>query len=437
MTAAPTPTSTPVDRRPRPGPVARAVLLGALTVLLVVAASPAAAQDPAEERERVRQEQAETEGQLDVLRASQADVTAELNRLADAVGAAQAELANAERGVAEAEAEVTRLDEELAALDQQLSVIRGDLEDAAVESYIGGGRSDAFGGLADHEPNDAAVRQALLDVTRGDLEGLVESLHGAEAERAAARQEAEQARADAQSARDRAASQLGAVQSTQADQQALASDVEARINRALTEAAVLEEQDAELSAEIRAQQQALARALPPPPPPPTPTAPADDNDNDNDDTVVSDDQGDDTPSAPFNPPPLPEPPGGIVTVSGIQVAASIAGQLQGLMAAAAADDAPLSGTGWRDPQRQIELRMQNCGTSYYAIYQMPPTQCSPETAIPGTSKHEVGLAIDFSWGGQFIQSRNSPGFQWLAANAPSFGFANLPSEPWHWSTDGS
>ncbi len=27
--------------------------------------------------------------------------------------------------------------------------------------------------------------------------------------------------------------------------------------------------------------------------------------------------------------------------------------------------------------------------------------------------------------------------QWLAANASSYGFYNLPSEPWHWSTTGN
>ena len=27
--------------------------------------------------------------------------------------------------------------------------------------------------------------------------------------------------------------------------------------------------------------------------------------------------------------------------------------------------------------------------------------------------------------------------RWLAGNAASFGFYNLPSEPWHWSTTGS
>lgn len=50
--------------------------------------------------------------------------------------------------------------------------------------------------------------------------------------------------------------------------------------------------------------------------------------------------------------------------------------------------------------------------------------------------HEKGLAVDFSWNGQLIRSRKSPGFLYLQANAPALGLQNLPSEPWHWSTNG-
>ena len=51
--------------------------------------------------------------------------------------------------------------------------------------------------------------------------------------------------------------------------------------------------------------------------------------------------------------------------------------------------------------------------------------------------HEQGLAIDFTAGGDLIRSRSHPAFLWLAGNAERFGFYNLPSEPWHWSTTGS
>jgi D-alanyl-D-alanine carboxypeptidase len=104
------------------------------------------------------------------------------------------------------------------------------------------------------------------------------------------------------------------------------------------------------------------------------------------------------------------------------------------------DGVNLCGGGYRDPKQQIELRIQNCGPSDYAIYQMPSGSCSPPTAIPGTSMHERGLAIDFSCAEvdrQGMSSRSGPCFGWMAGHAAAFGFSNLPSEPWHWSTRGS
>ena len=65
-----------------------------------------------------------------------------------------------------------------------------------------------------------------------------------------------------------------------------------------------------------------------------------------------------------------------------------------MLGAADAAGISLGGGGYRDPGRQIALREQNCGSSYYAIYQMPSSQCSPPTARPGSSQHELGLAIE-------------------------------------------
>jgi zinc D-Ala-D-Ala carboxypeptidase len=47
------------------------------------------------------------------------------------------------------------------------------------------------------------------------------------------------------------------------------------------------------------------------------------------------------------------------------------------------------------------------------------------------------LAIDFTHNGTIINSRASAGFRWLAEHAHLYGFFNLPSEPWHWSVNGS
>jgi D-alanyl-D-alanine carboxypeptidase-like protein/transglycosylase-like protein with SLT domain len=129
-------------------------------------------------------------------------------------------------------------------------------------------------------------------------------------------------------------------------------------------------------------------------------------------------------------------PGGPVTVTtvrGITVNSHIAPQLEAMLAAAEADGLHLTGGGFRSPEQQIALRRSHCGTTQYAIYEMPASQCSPPTARPGTSMHERGLAIDF----ENCSSHSTACWQWLNAHAASFGFHNLASEPWHWSIDGS
>lgn len=125
-----------------------------------------------------------------------------------------------------------------------------------------------------------------------------------------------------------------------------------------------------------------------------------------------------------------------VEVQGIRVRAEIAQDVERMLLAAAADGVELRGYdgdgGFRTNQEQVELRVQNCGSSDYEIYETAPGNCSPATAIPGTSNHERGEAIDFA-------NSNDHGdqtYQWLAENAAEYGFHNLPGEPWHWSRDG-
>ncbi len=132
----------------------------------------------------------------------------------------------------------------------------------------------------------------------------------------------------------------------------------------------------------------------------------------------------------------PTPEGTLVTVDGITVDASIADRLEAMLIAAQADGLTLSGSGYRSHARQVELRRAHCGTSRYAIYEMPSSSCSPPTARPGNSMHEQGLAIDFDCDGTLIDSRSNRCFAWLNANAADYGFFNLPSESWHWSVNG-
>ncbi len=130
----------------------------------------------------------------------------------------------------------------------------------------------------------------------------------------------------------------------------------------------------------------------------------------------------------------------LVDIRGFLVHADVGPAIEGLLADAERDGIELGGWGHRTTAQQVSLRRQHCGgegvSDADAVYGMAPAACSPPTAKPGTSMHELGLAIDFTHGGATIASHSSPAFQWLAENAPVYGLHNLPSEPWHWSVNG-
>lgn len=114
----------------------------------------------------------------------------------------------------------------------------------------------------------------------------------------------------------------------------------------------------------------------------------------------------------------------------------IAPGVTAMLAAARAAGFDLSGGAYRSNAEQINTRRTNCGPTDYDIYDKPSGQCSPPTAVPGTSMHEWGLALDIKSNGLLIRSHSNPAYQWLQDNAGLYGLKNLPSEPWHWSSNG-
>ena len=72
------------------------------------------------------------------------------------------------------------------------------------------------------------------------------------------------------------------------------------------------------------------------------------------------------------------------------------------------------------------------------LYQVKPALA----AVPGTSNHGWGLAVDLCGG---IQSFGSAQYAWMVANAPLFGWSNPQwaqpgrgrEEPWHWEFTGA
>jgi LAS superfamily LD-carboxypeptidase LdcB len=312
---------------------------------------------------------------------------------------ADAELADAVAAVEDLQLEIAELD---AATDQMI-----------IDAFVDPPVNHALDAFRVDTLSEATVKDALVSMKADADTTLLEQLDEARAELEVEQAEKEDLAAAADQRKSEADAALAELNTSLEAQATLATEVEARLNAKLAEAEALEAYDAELSRQIQAEQEALAASLAAAQAQPEPGG----------STV--------TPA-----------PGGLATVScpgggSITVAGTIADSVQSLLDAAFADGIVLCGGGYRDPQEQIELRMAHCGTSEYAIYEMPSSQCDPPTARPGTSLHEQGLAIDFTCNGGGALSSGSECFSWLSANAADYGLYNLPSEPWHWSVNGN
>jgi LAS superfamily LD-carboxypeptidase LdcB len=378
-------------------------------------------QDPSAEREAVRAKKAQVASQVDALKATDAEVSAALDALQANVKGQEALLAEANRAAEAAEAAHAEAIAAVEAKQAEIEALREDIRDFAVQAFVHPPADDAMAALDTADPSEAAQKRALLDLQNTNELDLLDRLTALEEDLDVQRQLAEEASQRAEEKRAAAAGRLAELQSARDQQAAYAAEVEARLDRALSEVASLERVDAELSAKIQKQQEELARKAREAAAAQAARARS---------SASSGGSSAGPSRVTFN--------GSLSTVSchtggSITVNSSVAGSVKSLLDAAAADGLMLCGGGYRSSQGQIETRKNNCGTSYYDIYEKPASQCSPPTARPGSSMHEQGLAIDFN----NCSSRSTACYQWLSGNASSFGFYNLPSEPWHWSTNGN
>jgi hypothetical protein len=394
----------------------------AAVVVTVAALTPSisAAQQPdpgatEQERDEVRSRQAEVVIEIDALEAQDAEVRATLAEIERNVARQRSELQAAERARAQGEAELAQATQAVADAQQRIDDLNVQADRLVVDSFVNPPSDYALEPLRAGSMTDAAVIQAVLKMQGKRDADLLERLDQAHESLAAEQAKKEDAAGEAKEAQEAAARELDDVEAALGQQQAFAADLEKRLNDRLAEAESLRTLDAALSDRLAQEQAALAAQL-------AATAPP--------------------PAQDVAPSQITPAPGGLATVScpgggSITVAGSIGGNVQALLNDAAADGVMLCGGGYRDPQEQIELRRAHCGTSNYAIYEMPASQCSPPTAIPGTSMHEQGLAIDFTCNGGGTVSSGDECWDWLQANAVGYGLYNLPSEPWHWSTNGN
>ena len=386
------------------------LLAGSLAMSL--AAPGVARADTASERAEVQRKKAAVAAEIDTLRATNAQVEAALNALNANVATQSAALRDAERRSAEADAALDRATQLVLAKQAEIAALDEAVKELAVETFIRPPSSASLvDSLGSETIGEAELKQSLLEAKSSSQLDALDQLDRAREDLEIAEAAAEEAAVAAERQQAAVDARLDQVTVARDQQAKVVAEVESRLDRQLSEAAFLADRESELSSRLASEQAALAKKL----------------------------AAQRSASAARSSGPVTisiTGSGSIVSVRGIRIHQSISQNLANLLSAAESDGISLSGYGYRDSQRQVELRRQNCGTSNYAVYQMSPSQCSPPTARPGQSNHERGLAVDFTYGGSTIKSRSSPAFQWLRANAARYGFYNLPSEPWHWSVNG-
>jgi hypothetical protein len=139
-------------------------------------------------------------------------------------------------------------------------------------------------------------------------------------------------------------------------------------------------------------------------------------------------------------------PGGVNKVSTkgghFIVCSTYASTLQLMFSDAYSAGIILTGGGFRTAEAQIQARIDNKCPD---IYNSPASDCTPDTAKPGTSLHEQGLAWDLrcdgnliNWDDQQPSRKKTPAtkkcFDWLTKNQKKYQIKNFTKENWHWST---
>lgn len=362
-----------------------------MTVAVMLSPGVAAADRLDDQRTEMVRRQRVLAAEIDELAASDAELTDALAVLDVWLVAQQQELERTDVELAAAEAATRRAISAEARKQAEVEQLEGQMADMAVSAYVNPPGADYLSTLrSSAAPAEAARLVVYLDVKAERDTDVVHRLRRARSQLGRLRERTEADQARAQAARDKAADTLDEIRDTHVRYAELLDEVRARQLGATFESNLV--------------QLDLRRSS---------------------DQLVSAASGQRVSGVP------------LVSVRGIRVHRSIATQVELLLAAAEADGIVLGGGAYRTHAEQIALRRAHCGDDHYAIWEMPANECSPPTARPGNSMHEVGLAIDFTHRGSTIGSRHSLAFRWLQENAHHFGFYNLPSEPWHWSLNGT
>lgn len=360
-----------------------------------------------EQERQAKEDAAENLDEIDALNSDIEDLLSAYDTLLAARDAAEEAVEATKRNLADAEMQRARTEEQIATLEADISRTRLLLQDSAIRAFVSYQGPNSEQTALSSDPWQHGRTQALRNFANRSTEDILDELRGQLAELDALRDQSARHVAEVETLRNDELERLGRLRNAVQNEEDALEDLRLRRHSLAHRAQDLENTATALAGAIEAELQRIAEAIA---------------------------------AAERRARGIAVPPGAPVELTkvwGFLVNAAIEENVRGLLTELEAAGFAVGGSGYRTNARQIELRKQHCGTSDYAVYEMPSSQCSPPTARPGFSRHEVGLAIDFTYEGRLIRSRNTAVYQAIARIAPNYGLFNLPSEPWHWSDTGT
>ena len=406
----------------------------AAAVLLVILMSliDADSNVEAQEKEKINEQIESVKQQQNTTAQSQKELTAALDnaqkttdQLIAALRVAQKQVdiqkdmhMSAQQATSAIEARLKWIQKDINAHEADLATLRDELQESTIESYIQF-QSPADIGLFGDNPWQNARAATLTEFATAQRKNNIDDLRRATSALQQLQANAEQVAIEYQQYETELSGQLAKLNSTLASEAALTAQAEDKLDDLLYESQSLQQLDAELSAELLRLTRRLADLLE------RERIKREQIERERIDSVGTSTRKQSNAGT--------QTELKLVSVRGIRVSEDIADSTRSLLSAMEAAGFKLGGGGYRSNAAQIYLRKAHCGTSQYAIWEMPASRCRPPTARPGRSDHEIGRAIDFTYKGTIISSRDSAVFKALQRLAPRYGFTNLPSEPWHWS----
>ena len=238
--------------------------IAAATALLVLGSFlPAAAQDDLEDaraqREALRAEAAAAAAAIDELEAEDAAIVEALEQIDSWIAVQESRLERAQQELAvkleiEAEANTRAAD-----LEAQIAGLEAEVTAQLIEGYLEGFENNDELLLRAEDINTVPILRFVLDETAGISIAATDLLRLARAEQADAIARAEQASAEAAAIAVSIEDQIADLDQSRADQERLRAEVDARIQVLEDEAAILADEDAKVTAFIRAEEERIRR----------------------------------------------------------------------------------------------------------------------------------------------------------------------------------